>query len=1140
MKKIYYLFSLVFAWFSTSMLYAQEKTADVLAHFSSEAPVHWAVPTNEGRLDLEWRPRQNSLSQEGFRSFVAYHEGVFSGSISLSSNSFSGEIWHEGHTYFLTDEKGLLRVSPSQGATSCATCQEGDCDIHPSSQVLRRGTILAETSLPSEDKRVLYNVHVLRTFRLAMLIDYSFYKGHCQGRMELAKAFMVDVQTKLNEVCGRELGYQFELVNDPRLIRDTKEKEVYPDKPLVRTVVNTATDAFNKLIGEENYDAGIVFSVYKDNRGLAHLGEITGKLKGGCVANEEFYIILHELGHLLGSAHTFTIGGATASSFTEPDRGNSIMSYINDPYGTYFSLPSIYTIHNRTNLHDAYYTDKARTQLVGLAQPNIPYGEPSDNKAPMIDRSKLRKSYTLPPNTYFQFTIEASDPDGDPLLYMAHQADFKVFGKARFPSNRPTTGNKIAFYRPYTKDKSTNEWKEVPYKFTGEYETGDFTFWLGVCDGSVGAYKAGKPHTPLYDVYQTKVQIKDGTPFRITNIVRSSRSGAYKRGEDVTLHWSVDKKLFAPDSKVRILFSDNYGKTYDYVLAEGVPNNGEATVTFPQAKGWKGYAGYVEGLFKIEVLDHIAYAVDLDKLYMKDMVKSDIIFNNLPKPVITVKRTEIPERAEVTARSVYCNDKNTMVSFSEETHPDYILRRWVATDKCKNKATFVQYIYFEKGAPTKTLHFVGNLPQNIHVQCRGEIPPKATLQAEGSDSVEIEYEEEMTEGDKKAYKLTRVWTAYAADAPAIRHVQQIFLKDTQRPEFSSYPPNLTVKNESEIPSKPTLTATDNCDARVDVSSSSEPIYDKQGKKIGERNVWFAEDAAHNENRYEQIITIDPQKSNTPQPLSFVAHTLPQSITVDCSGKVPSVQLPLTSGGCSTPQVTYQDRIKVQHAPNDYVMERTYKAKDNCGEVTHLQLITVKDDKAPVWIGQLPQPKEILQGDPIPEGAPLTAQDNCEGILTVTPTKEETSDHITYQWVVSDSNGNKATHTQVITIKPKKDIPAPTPEPKPAPMPAPMLELNNKGIAVYNGISTESGSQNYFKIENTDDNTPIEVVIFNEMGLKVYESTHYQQGSDVFRGYANVRGVVGSGQRLPTGTYFYVIHYYQQGVSYMKKGYLYVR
>ena len=1140
-----------------SALYGQEKTSAVIAHFSKTTHLQWAVPTPQGSLPLEWEERHNTLSSEGFRSFVAYHQGVFSGSISINDTTLSGEVWHNGHTYSLSDDKGLLRVSPQELHTSCEACADGATPQRAMLPTgLAPGTILAEESLPSEDKRVLYNVHVLRTFRLAMLIDYSFYKGHCQGRMELAKAFMTDVQTKLNEVCGRELGYQFELVDDPRLIRVAEKEEIYPDKPLVRTVVNTATDAFNKLIGEENYDAGIVFAVYKDNRGLAHLGEITGKLKGGCVANEEFYIILHELGHLLGSAHTFTIGGATASSFTEPDRGNSIMSYINDPYGTYFSLPSIYTIHNRTNLHDAYYADKARTQLVGLAQPNIPYGEPSDNKAPMIDRSKLKKSYTLPPNTYFQFTIEASDPDGDPLLYMAHQADFKLFGKARFPSNRPTTDNKIAFYRPYTKDKSTNEWKEVPYKFTGEYETGDFTFWLGVCDGSVGAYKAGKPHTPLYDVYQTKVQIKDGTPFRITSIIGESKSGRYKRGENVTLHWNVDKKLFASDSKVRILFSDNEGKTYDYVLAEGVPNSGQATVIFPQAKGWKGYPGYVEGTFKIEVLDHIAYAVYPDKPYGLDILSSSIVFNNLPKPVITVKRTEIPERAEVTAKSDdgECRNKKAEVSFSEESHADYILRRWVATDKCKNKATFVQYIYFEKEAPTQSLRFVGDLPQDMHVQCRGDLPSKATLQAEGATPIHIDYEEEMTEGDRKSYKLTRMWTAYGENVLPIRHVQQIFLRDTQKPEFSSYPPNMTVKSESEIPFRPTLTATDNCDGKVEVATSTTSIYDEHGKKIGERNTWFAEDNAHNENRYEQLITIDPQKGNTPQPLSFVAHTLPQAVIVDCRGKVPSAQLPLTSGGCSTPQVTYQDRIKVQHAPNDYVIERTYKAQDNCGEVIHLQLITVKDDKAPVWVGQLPQSKEILQGDPIPEGAPLTAQDNCEGILTVTPTKEETSDRITYQWVVSDSNGNKATHTQVITIKLKKDTPAPTPGPKPAPTPepkpaptpepkpasAPMPELNNKGIAVYNGISTESGSQNYFKIENTDDNTPIEVVIFNEMGLKVYESTHYQQGSDVFRGYANVRGVVGSGQRLPTGTYFYVIHYYQQGVSYMKKGYLYVR
>ena len=1210
-----------------SALYGQEKTSAVIAHFSKATHLQWAVPTPQGSLPLEWVERHNTLSSEGYRSFVAYHEGVFSGSISMNDNTLSGEVWQDGHTYSLSDDKGQLKVSPQELHTSCEACADRATSQRAMLPTrLAPGTILAEESLPSEDKRVLYNVHVLRTFRLAMLIDYSFYKGHCRRRMELAKAFMTDVQTKLNEVCGRELGYQFELVDDARLIRDTKEKEVYPDKPLVRTVVNTATDAFNKLIGEENYDAGIVFSVYKDNRGLAHLGEITGKLKGGCVANEEFYIILHELGHLLGSAHTFTIGGATASSFTEPDRGNSIMSYINDPYGTYFSLPSIYTIHNRTNLHDAYYADKARTQLVGLPQPNIPYGEPSNNKSPMIDRSKLKKSYTLPPNTYFQFTIEASDPDGDPLLYMAHQADFKVFGKARFPSNRPTTDNKIAFYRPYTKDKSTNEWKEVPYKFTNEYETGDFTFWLGVCDGSVGAYKAGKPHTPLYDVYQTKVQIKEGTPFRITNIIGESRSGRYKRGENVTLHWNVDKKLFAPDSKVRILFSDNEGKTYDYVLAEGVPNSGQATVIFPQAKAKGKYAGFVGGTFKIEVLDHIAYAVYPDKPYTLDMLSSSIIFYNLPKPVITVKRTEIPERAEITAKSDHgeCRNKKAEVSFSEETHPDYILRRWVATDKCKNKATFVQYIYFEKETPTKTLHFVGDLPQDIHVQCRGEIPPKATLQAEGSDSVDIEYEEEMTEGDKEAYKLTRVWTAYAADAPAIRHVQQIFLKDTQRPEFSAYPANLTVRDESEIPFKPTLTATDNCDSRVDVSSSSEPIYDKQGKKIGERNVWFAEDTAHNENRYEQIITIDPKVDEKPKPTPTpepkpaptpepkpapTPEPKPAPTPEPKPAPTPEPKPAPTPEPKPTPtpepKPTPTPEPKPVPTPEPKPMptpepKPTPTPEPKPAPTPEPKPTPTPEPKPTPTPEPKPAPTPEPKPAPTPEPKPVPTPEpkpapTPEPKPTPTPEPKpaptpEPKPAPTPEPKPAPTPEPKPVPTPepkpvptpepkpVPTPEPKpaptpepkptptpepkpaptpEPKPAPTPEPKPAPTPepkptptpepkpAPIPEptpdaVPQLEVVVYNGVSVEGGGENYFKVENTDPNTPIELLIFNEMGLVVYESAHYQNNGELFLGYANVSGVVGRGQRLPSGTYFYIMNYTQHGEKQLKKGFLYLK
>ena len=96
------------------------------------------------------------------------------------------------------------------------------------------------------------------------------------------------------------------------------------------------------------------------------------------------------------------------------------------------------------------------------------------------------------------------------------------------------------------------------------------------------------------------------------------------------------------------------------------------------------------------------------------------------------------------------------------------------------------------------------------------------------------------------------------------------------------------------------------------------------------------------------------------------------------------------------------------------------------------------------------------------------------------------------------------------------------------------------VVVYNGVSVEGGGENYFKVENTDPNTPIELLIFNEMGLVVYESTHYQNNGELFLGYANVSGVVGRGQRLPSGTYFYIMNYTQHGEKQLKKGFLYLK
>ena len=1091
---------------------AQQNAAAVIRLFQQNKAVEWHLPVKGKSIPLMWYERYNSLAQEGFRTFVAYHQGAFAGSISVAPSTISGEVWHEGKAYFLSTEKGILKISTEKSQFSCGTCADGHCNTDmgttttPKASTTARGVALAEVALPSEDKRLLYNTNVMRTYRLAMLIDYSFYKGHCRSDMDKVKAFMTEVQAGLNEVCGREIGCQFELVNDPRLIITTKEKEVY-DRPSVRTVVERATGDFNSLIGEENYDAGIVFSVYKDNRGLAHLGEITGKLKGGCIANHEFYIILHEFGHLLGSAHTFTIGGQTASSFTEPDRGNSIMSYINDPYGTYFSLPSIYTIRNRTNLHDAYYSDKARTKLVGLPQANIPYGEVSDNRAPVIHRAKLKKSYTLPPNTYFQFDIEASDPDGDPLLYMAHQADFKIFGKARFPSNRPTESNRIEFYQPYRKNRS-DDWEAVPFKFTKPTETGEFTFWLGVCDGKVGAYKNGKPHVPLYDVYETKVNIVGGTPFRIINVSKSS-AGKYKRGKDVTLTWGVDKNIFGEDSKVRILFSDDYGKSYKYVLADGIPNNGKATVIFPtQAKGWNGGNLFVEGLFKIEVLNHIAYAVSRDTPGTLDMHSPDITFKNLPEPTITVKKGQVPKAPTVTAVANYCHNKVAQVTFTEENHTTYLLRKWVATDNCKNTATAQQFIYYEKEAPINSLHFVGDLPKDMHVQCKGEIPEKATVKAEGADNIRIDYEEEMTEGDKKAYKLTRSWIAYADNALPIRHTQQILLRDTKRPELSAYPKSMIVKSEDEVPFKENLTATDNCDGLLRVDSSESSKYDDKGKKKEVTYVWFVEDNAHNENRYIQVITINP------------AITTPTVVTPTVT--TPTVTTPtVTTPTVSTPTVS-TPTVSTPTVSTPTVSTPTVSTPTVSTPTVSTPTVSTPTVSTPT----VSTPTVTTPTVSTPTVSTPTVSTPTVSTPTVsTPTVSTPT--------VSTPTVSTPTVTTPTVSTPTVSTPTVS-----TPTVSTPTEINPEvsEVIIYNGVSTHN-SHNYFKVENTDENRPIYVIIFDEMGLKVYENPDYGK-PEVFRGYANVKNVIG--KKALAGTYFYILRYYKNNTLEEKKGFLYIR
>ena len=119
-------------------------------------------------------------------------------------------------------------------------------------------------------------------------------------------------------------------------------------------------------------------------------------------------------------------------------------------------------------------------------------------------------------------------------------------------------------------------------------------------------------------------------------------------------------------------------------------------------------------------------------------------------------------------------------------------------------------------------------------------------------------------------------------------------------------------------------------------------------------------------------------------------------------------------------------------------------------------------------------------------------------------------------------------------------PQPTPQPKPTPQPNPdpsVPSTPSQSPIIYNGVSI-SNPENYFKVENADDNHSISVLIFDEMGLKVYENSNYGKNGEVFRGYPNVQNMNRS--KALAGTYFYIVTYYKDGQQQTQKGFLYVR
>ncbi|WP_315507077.1 reprolysin-like metallopeptidase [Capnocytophaga leadbetteri] len=706
-----------------------------------------AVSAQQG-IAIEWQERPTSLAKEGIKSFVGYYKGNFVASLSVGK-AVSGHFDYQGVSYEISDSKGQLVFYKSEQGI----CGNQDKEPHKHS-AFARPVLAAEEAQPK-----IANTQVLRVYRLAMHIPYStFSRYYFDSKIEKVKTFWADTEVFLNEMYLRDLGVRFEVVNDERLIIKDATKETFASTRNASYVKDNSTIVINSLIGENSYDVGISL-VYTSSqksgiRGLAYLeGVYQPNTKADAVAVLTKEVIAHEIGHLFGGRHTFgSHKGSSAydSEKTELDSGTSVMSY-GSPRD-FFSLSSIERIRKRLTQVPAKAQDKTFA-----------------TQAPRIDRSKLKNHYTIPKGTFFQFYIPATDPDSSVLLYAVNQHDVRNADETpvtQYAIYKPTTTNPVTIKTEYHE----NSGNVVANSGLAHQTTGTFTFWLGVSDAQP---QQAADYIVQYDLAETKVTVKEGTPFEITTTPKNK----YKGGEKISLQWKVDAAIFA-GTKVRVLLSDDLGKTFKHIVLAETANDGAEEITLSNINTSKA-------VLKVEVIDGLAFALtDYNPqtggftIEKDDNLASEplaFVAATLPQDLTLSCAKEVPTAVMPTTTggcasvSYRMEEKKTAVLCDNRFT---LLRIFTATDGCTT-LTHTQTIKIADNIPPT---FVGTLPQDISIEEGEPIPLQKSISAEdtcaGAPTVKRSEREELNEEGKRV-KIIYQWIARDVCGNEAVHIQTI-------------------------------------------------------------------------------------------------------------------------------------------------------------------------------------------------------------------------------------------------------------------------------------------------------------------------------------------------------------------------------
>ncbi len=561
-----------------------------------------------------------------------------SGKLDFTNYGFHAIIFNGEYTYFIDPYKDIPSdwymvyykndfYKPLNDRMQCHF--ENENELLPTQSAMS----LTYTGIPNNETGNKQNGTNKRTYRLALACtqEYSVAVAGANPTKANVLSKMVTTMNRVNGVFEKDLSMHANLVaKNDTLIFLTNDPYTNNNGGAMLGQNQTTVTA---RIGSANYDYGHVFST--GGGGIASLGCVCSnnyKAQGVTGSSNpvgdpyDIDYVAHEMGHQFGANHTFNSvsgscsGNRNASTAYEIGSATTIMGYA-----------GICSTDDIQAHSDAYYHLISLEEMTNNNVMACASNTPSNNTLPTL--ALIQKTYTIPYRTAFELTAIGSDGDNNPLTYCWEEYDKSNSGGAWDATT--TTGPILRSFSPTT--SSTRVFPTLKYlvqnleSYKGErlpdnQRSLKFKCTLRDLNNGYGAFYTSP------DVLQLNVKTT-ASLFRVTS--QNTAGQTFNGNSPLTVTWDVAGTDAAPfnTDKVDILFSNDSAKTFQYVIATGVPNNGSYTGVFPNEEAtW--------GRIKVKASGNVYFDLNDKWIAVKKInypagvqdVNNEIEFNIYPNP----------------------------------------------------------------------------------------------------------------------------------------------------------------------------------------------------------------------------------------------------------------------------------------------------------------------------------------------------------------------------------------------------------------------------------------------------------------------------------------------------------------------------